>query len=77
MRELSCPQCKGYTVQRTRRSFLERWLSLSLYLPLPLSTLPAPLSYVAAWSALHKKTILTAPGRAQDNHGITEWRTTG
>ena len=32
MRELSCPQCSRYIVQRTRRSILERLLSLfSIY----------------------------------------------
>jgi hypothetical protein len=33
MRKLSCPQCKGDAVQRTRRSFLERWLSLFFIYP--------------------------------------------
>jgi C4-type Zn-finger protein len=33
MRELSCPRCKGYAVQRTRRSLLERWFSLFFIYP--------------------------------------------
>src|SRR5262245_55955130 len=44
----------------------------ALYLPLPLSTLQTPLSHVATGSALRQKTVLTVPGREQDNPCITE-----
>jgi hypothetical protein len=42
-----------------------------LYLPLPLSTLPAPLSHVATGSALRQETVLTVPSSTQDSPCMT------